>query len=284
PVLPRVVAFGESRGGQGDRTMKGIRITGLCLLAALASSAALAGSASAVTIPQIGRCVKVATGAGAYTGAQCLTLETHKKGKYEWVPVSSSEKQTFDGTGGETTLKTTGHSTIKCIAANFVGEYTGPKTATLTIEFQGCINSKGQQCQSNPQNKSEIKTLPLEAELGFIKNEPTVVQVGLDLKPTAPLTQLVSYECGSITESARLEGSVIGQIKPIDKMTTESNLLIAVRTTGAQLPEQFEGGPNDTLSTTFMSGPESPTPPSTLAIKGETGHNAALLEIKAKGA
>jgi opacity protein-like surface antigen len=263
--------------------MKGIRITGLCLLAVLAVSAMAATSASAVTIPQVGRCVKVATGAGAYTGAQCLALETHKKGKYEWVPVSSSEKQTFDGTGGETTLKTTGHSTIKCIAANFAGEYTGPKTAGVTVEFQGCTNAKTEQCQSNPQNKSEIRTLPLEAELGFIKNEPTVVQVGLDLKPTAPLTQLVSYECGSVTESARLEGSVIGQIKPIDKMTTEANLVLAVRTTGAQLPEQFEGGPKDTLSTTFMSGTESTTAPSTLAIKAETGHNAAPLEIKAKG-
>jgi hypothetical protein len=52
---------------------------------------------------------------------------------------------------------------------------------------------------------------------------------------------------------------------------------------GAQLPEQFEGGPNDTLSTTFTSGTESTTAPSTLAIRGETGHNAAPLEIKAKG-
>jgi hypothetical protein len=263
--------------------MKGIRITGLCLLAVLAVSAMAASSASAVTIPQVGRCVKVATGAGAYTGPQCLALETHKKGKYEWIPVSSSEKQTFLGSGGETILATTGHSTIKCIAANFVGEWTGPKTASVTVEFQGCTNAKKEQCQSSPQNKSEIKTLPLEAELGFIKNEPTVVQVGLDLKPTAPLTQLVTYECGSVTETARVEGSVIGQIKPIDKMTTESNLIYFARRSGEQVPEQFEGGLKDTLSTTFMSGIESTTAASSLTIKSETGHYANPLEIKAKG-
>jgi hypothetical protein len=261
--------------------MKGIRITGLCLLAVLAVSAMAASSASAVTIPQVGRCVKVATGAGAYTGAQCLALETHKKGKYEWIPVSSSEKQTFLGSGGETILATAGHSTVKCIAANFVGEWTGPKTASVTVELQGCTNAKSEQCQSNPQNKSEIKTLPLEAELGFIKSEPT--SVGLDLKPTSPLTQLVTYECGSVTESARVEGSVIGQIKPINKMTTESNLVYVARRSGEQVPEHFEGGPKDTLSTTFMSGIESTTAASSLTVKSETGHNANPLEIKAKG-
>jgi hypothetical protein len=93
----------------------------------------------------------------------------------------------------------------------------------------------------------------------------------------------VTYECGSVTESARVEGSVIGQIKPIDKMTTESNLVYFARRTGEQVPEHFEGGPKDTLATTFMSGIESTTAPSTLTIKSETGHNANPLEIKAKG-
>jgi alpha-tubulin suppressor-like RCC1 family protein len=238
-------------------------------------------------LPEVGRCVKVATGTGTYQGLNCLALEKAggKFGKYNWIPLAATEKQTFAGTGGESVLATVGHSTIKCIAANVTGEWRGPKTATVQIEFQACTNAKGQQCQSNPQNKSEIKTLPLEAELGFIKNEvkegKLLLSVGLDLKPQPPGSDLVSYECGSVTEMAHLEGSVIGQIKPIDKMTTESNLIYnAIR--GAQQYEKFEGGPGDTLTTRFQSGLESTYAPSTLKIAGEAGSNAAPLEIKAK--
>jgi alpha-tubulin suppressor-like RCC1 family protein len=238
-------------------------------------------------LPEVGRCVKVATGTGTYQGLNCIALEKAggKFGKYNWIPVAATEKQTFAGTGGESVLATVGHSTIKCIAANVTGEWRGPKTATVQIEFQACTNAKGQQCQSNPQNKSEIKTLPLEAELGFIKNEVSegklLLSVGLDLKPQPPGSDLVSYECGSVTEMAHLEGSVIGQIKPIDKMTIESNLIYnAIR--GAQQYEKFEGGPGDTLTTRFQSGLESTYAPSILKIAGEAGSNAAALEIKAK--
>jgi Regulator of chromosome condensation (RCC1) repeat len=238
-------------------------------------------------LPEVGRCVKVATGTGAYQGLNCIALEKAggKFGKYNWIPVAATEKQTFAGTGGESVLTTVGQPTITCIAAKVTGEWRGPRTATVQIEFQACTNSKGQQCQSNPQSKSEIKTLPLEAELGFIKNEvregKLLLSVGLDLKPQPPGSDLVSYECGSVTESAHLEGSVIGQIKPIDKMTTESNLIYsAIR--GAQQYEKFEGGPPDTLTTRFQSGLESTYAPSTLKIAGEAGSNAAPLEIKAK--
>jgi hypothetical protein len=272
--------------------MKVKRVGQRCLLAVLAISAVACASASAAeyevhSLPEIGRCVKVPTGTGVYRGALCITVEKKALGKYNWVPVSVTEKQTFTGAGLETTLATAGgHPAIKCLAANFVGEWTGAKTATVTVEFQGCINSLGQQCQSNPQNKSEIKTLPLEAELGFIKNQlkegKLTVVVGLDLKAQPPLPDLVVYECGNVTESAHIEGSVIGKITPINKMTTDSNLLYYVTKAGAQLPEKFESGLKDTLTTTFTSGLESTSASSTLNIKGETGKNANPLEIKAK--
>jgi hypothetical protein len=273
--------------GEKETRMKGIRISGLCALA-LAASAIIASSASAVTLPEFGRCVKVARGTGVYRGAACVTKETGTLGTYNWVPASSSEKQTFTGSGLESTFTSAGHPTIKCLAANFTGEYTGPKTASVTIEFQACVNSLEQQCQSNPQNKSEIKTLPLEAEVGFIKNQVVegkpIIVAGLDLKPTPPLTDLAMYECGGggPNESAHLQGSVIGSIKPINKMTTEQKLSYLVRKSGEQYPEQFEGGLKDTLSTTFTAGLESTTVPTTLNIKSESGHNAAPIEIKAR--
>jgi hypothetical protein len=75
---------------------------------------------------------------------------------------------------------------------------------------------------------------------------------------------------------------VIGKVAPINKMTTTMNLLYYVRKSGEQVPERFESGLRDTLTTTFQSGLESTSAPSTLNIKQETGSNAAPLEIKAK--
>jgi alpha-tubulin suppressor-like RCC1 family protein len=237
-------------------------------------------------LPEIGRCVQTAIGKGIYAGPQCITLATAGRGRYEWTPASPTEKQTFLGSGGETKLTTSGHPTIKCVDANFNGEWRGPKTATVEIEFQACTNPQGALCQTSPQNKSEIKTLPLEAELGFIKNQvregKKIVVVGLDLKPQPPLTALASYECAGSPETVRLEGSVIGEVKPINKMTIDLNLVHRTTSAGAQYPEAFEGALRDTLISTFQSGLESSSSPTTLKIKGYSGQNAAPLEIKAK--
>jgi hypothetical protein len=259
------------------------RSLGRAIFAALAVAAFVVPAASAA-IPEVGRCVKVANGAGAYRGAACITHETGRVGKYEWIPVTEAEKQKFTGAGSSIILLTAGHSTLTCVNANISGEYTGPKTATVEIEFQACTNAENKQCQTTPAQLTEIKSLPLEAELGFIKNQPPAIKVGLDLKPKSPLTALATYECGTATETARIEGSVIAQIKPINKMTTESNLLYKTTRAGAQVPESFEGGPKDTLSTTFMSGLESTTAPSSMSMTGESGTNASALEIKAKEA
>jgi hypothetical protein len=105
---------------------------------------------------------------------------------------------------------------------------------------------------------------------------------GLDLKPQPPLNELASYECAGSGQTAHVEGSVIGRIQPIDKMTTESNVIYSTKSNGEQLYQSFEGGPNDTLSTTFTTGVESTSAPSTLKIKEEKGKNEASLEIKAK--
>jgi len=264
--------------------MKQTKTWGRRMLAALALGAVVAPAAAAGhSLPEVGRCVKVATGTGAYTGAACLAAATPGRGKYEWMPATQAEKQTFHGSGNTPVVLTAGHSSLKCVVANIKGEYTGAKTATVEMEFQACTNSAGHQCQTTPAKVSEITTVPLEAELGFIKNQEKLVSVGLDLKPKAPLTALATYECGSLTETASIEGSVIAQIKPFDKMTTVSDLVFRATRAGKQMPESFEGGVPDTLKTTFMSGLQSSSGASTLALSEETGSNTNALEIKAKG-
>jgi hypothetical protein len=270
--------------------MKAIRVLGLCLISALAAACvAVPVAQGARPLPEVGHCLKVAAGTGVYKAANCVAVAPAGTGKYEWTPVSPTEKPAFSGSGLETTLTTVGHSTIKCLAANMSGEWTGSKTASATIEFQACNDASGAQCQSstNPQNKSEIKTFPMEAELGFIRHEEVegklIIVVGLDLKPQPPLTALATYECTGSSETAHLEGSVIGRIGPFNRMTTVQNLLIYATKAGEQRPEAFEGGLKDTLTTTFTSGLETlSSGASSLNIKSETGQNAAPLEIKAK--
>jgi hypothetical protein len=273
-----------------EADMKVIRVGQICLLAVLALAAFGASSSSAAeygvrALPEAGRCVSTALGKGVYKGGQCVTVAAPGTGRWEWMPASATEQLKFSGSGEESKLTTVGAPTIKCINANITGEWRNPKTATVEVEFQGCQNPQEVQCQSGSA-KSEIKTLPLEAELGFIKSEEVegkqIAVVGLDLKPQPPLTALAIYNCGSQTETSTLEGSVIGELKPIDKMGLPQKILYRTRVTGEQLPESFQGQPNDTLMTKFTTGIETVTAPTTLKIKKETGTSAVPIEIKAK--
>jgi Regulator of chromosome condensation (RCC1) repeat len=255
------------------------------------SSLAFGTPTGPANLPEAGRCVKVAAGTGKYSGANCLTLATKPVAKkYEWMPASVTEKLAFSGSGLETTLTTAGHSTIKCLATNISGEWTGPKTASVNVEFQGCTTPTGAQCQTvtNPQNKSEIALKGVLGELGYIKYEEVegkvIVAVGLDLKPQPPGNpSLAEYECTGSTETGHLEGSVIGKLTSIDKMTTESKLLYSATKSGEQRPEAFQGSPKDTLITSFTSGTEAKgSGASSLNVKEYKGSNAAPVEIKAK--
>jgi hypothetical protein len=272
--------------------MKSIRLGRRCLLGFMIFGAIAATTASAAeyevrALPELGRCVKVALGTGEYKGALCITREAAKgeRGRYNWVQANATENLTFEGAGIEVKLATSGRSTIECVVANLSGNITGPKTATVQIEFQGCKNTLEEQCHS-PGSENQIKSFPLEAELGFIRNEVVEghrkVKVGLDFKPQPPLTQLIAYQCGSEgTETAVVEGSVIVSDKPIDKMATENKLNFHVTLKGTQDPEKFENGLKDTLTTTFTKGIETTSAPSTLAMNSYTGKYSVPLEIKA---
>jgi hypothetical protein len=273
--------------------MRVIRTGRICLLAMLAigAFAVMSTNASASLyevegLPEVGKCTKVGIGKGKYKGGQCITVAPPERGAYAWTPVAAIDKRTFSGGGTETTIASAGHGAIKCINSNILGEYTGRRTATVTMSLQGCTNSENKQCQSG-NTKSLIETLPLEAEYGFIRNEVVegrlIVVIGMDFKPTPPLTALAMYECGGgPSESNKIEGSVIARAAPINKMSTPLNFTFRVRTNGEQLPQSFQGEPKDTLSTTFTNGVESTTAATTLAVKEYLGSNAVPLEIKAK--
>src|SRR5947209_3028330 len=159
----RGTGYDDIRGDQGDE-MRRIGIAGACIFAVLAIAVVGSTSAMALSLPEAGRCVKVTRGTGAYSTATCVAHATKGGGTYEWMPVSATEKQTFTGSSNETKLTTVGHPTIHCIDTNLSGEWTGPKTASVTLELQGCQSPTEQTCQSTqpPKTLTEIKTLPLE--------------------------------------------------------------------------------------------------------------------------
>ena len=129
---------------------------------------------------------------------------------------------------------------------------------------------------------------PLEATLGFIKNEIVEghyhVKVGLDFKAQPPLTALVNYKCGGTLfepPNTAIEGSIIAADKPIDVMKSVNALNFHVTIKGTQDPEKFQEEAKDTLITAFTSGLETTFAPSTLSIKEYSGKYSVPLEIKA---
>jgi hypothetical protein len=265
------------------------RMGALILAGLLIALMAVASSSAQAALPEVGRCVKVAVGTGTFKDGKCLTHETGTTGKWQWMPASVTENLTFEGSGSPPVLKTAGHETVECVVANTKGMFTGAKTASVEIEFQGCQNAKGEECASGT-SENQIKTNPVEAELGFIQNVIVEghfhVKVGLDLKAQPPTTALANYKCGtggpSELPNAALEGSVIAADKPIDVMKTENKLIFHVKLNGTQDPESFQEGPKDTLSTTYMQNLETFGPfPSTLSIKEYSGKYSQPLEIKA---
>jgi len=274
--------------------MKVIRVGRRCLLAFLivGAFAAMTSTASAAeyevhALPEWGQCVKVPIGTGVYKGGQCVVRETGTAGKWEWVPASVTEKFMFEGGGIQVKIASAGHETVECVVGNVKGTITGPKTATAEMEFQGCQNQKHENCGS-PSNENLIKSNPLEATLGFIKNEEVEghkrIKVGLDFKAQPPLTALANYKCGGTLlepPNIALEGSVIAADKPINAMKQVNKLIFHVTVKGTQDPEKFQEEPKDTLFTTFTNGLESTTVPSTLGIKEYAGKYSVPLEIKA---
>jgi hypothetical protein len=258
--------------------MRRIGMMAACFAAILAASAAVVASASAA-FPELGRCVEVAPGTGQYKGKGCLT-KAPGKGNHEWLP-GPGAKPKFDGSGGEAKLEGP-NLKILCSPNTYQGEYTGPNTLSVTVNFIGCTNiATNQTCQTNPVKPSEIETQgPLEGELGFIRSGSKPV-VGLDIK-RAPT--LVVFECGKAPEAVlhvSLEGSVIGRIRPVNRMLEETKLGYKASAL-KQVPEAFEGGVKDTLTAKLIEGVTTTTEELVLVNPLVEIVNEEPLEIKTR--
>ena len=103
--------------------MKCIRIMGLGVVAVFATSALASASASAVELPELGRCVVVgAKETGEYSSSKCT--EASKGGAdpdYNWLP-GPGAKPGFKGSGTTATLEAVNKSKIKCTSTTDEGK------------------------------------------------------------------------------------------------------------------------------------------------------------------
>jgi hypothetical protein len=173
--------------------------------------------------------------------------------------------------------------TISCSVATFNGEYTGAKTASVTVDFIGCLNvASKKKCQTNPAKEGEIEPPgSLEGEIGLI-NINGLKKVGLDLKRSPAIA---GFTCGEPLEvpevTGTLEGSVIGQISPLNSAHEEFKLKYAAAGP-TQVPESFEGGEKDTLNAKLVSGLTTTEVPAVLKDRLIVIVNEEPIEIKAK--
>ena len=266
--------------------MRSLRIVGVCIIAAFVVSQAATASAA---LPELGRCVKLSSRTGVYKYKNCLALSEGAKGAYEWQPGPGPSPK-FLAEASEVTLETVGKTKVTCASAELDGEWTGAKTASVTVAFRGCV-SRERACGANPGKPVEIVTEgPVDGELGFIE-QGTMPKVGLDLKPKSGETTLFAFTCGGPPETTFpehwvVEGSVIGRIRLVDSMKATFALLYKALG-GKQVPEQFEAGLKDTLIANRLTETGPTTEQAGLTLKEEAkpwipGEYEEALEIKAK--
>jgi hypothetical protein len=223
-------------------------------------------------LPELGRCALAPTHKGTFTDSACIS-ETGREdnGKYEWLPGPGAAGK-FKGVSTAMTLESVGKTKVTCTASSSEGEYTGPKTQTVSLRLTGCSTGAKaalKPCQSAGAGAGEIQTSTLAGSLDFIKEnlQPTLPVIGVDLKPASG-SELAAFECGGSAQS--LSGSVIAPITVVDKMKSSFKEK-AAQTGGIQAPEAFEEQSKDTLS---LGGEQA-------GLKGTvTQTNEEALEIK----
>jgi alpha-tubulin suppressor-like RCC1 family protein len=236
-------------------TVSGLKRGTAYYFRAVASNAGGAGVGAQQTFatqqfPELGRCVKAAAARARYKTSACTTLSAGgDSGKYEWQPwplanphfTLTLEKIPLETAAGKGTKASV---ILECASGSAQGEYTGPQTATMSLVLKGCgLHFLGiVPCSSERAAAGEVRAQDIPAQIGFIE-DGSKPSVGWALgSPTSG--PLATFGCENVPAS--LQGSVIGAVQPIDKMSQTAKLAYK-GSEGAQTPESFEGGAQDTL-------------------------------------
>jgi len=253
--------------------MRRIKIAGLCLVAVFAMGVVMATSASAVTGPEYGRCIKAPTKALTnYDSAKCIKFasedpgteaEKLKKGNYEWT--NTILKKGFTVSLKPTTIATLENKSgtkVTCKKLTGKGEYTTITKEIVTETIFSECESGGIKCNSTGDPAGVIKVKELEGELGVItKGVPaTKSKVGTVVFPKGGTptsgSEFVFFACAGVL-TAEVHNSVISPITA-NAMKDPATVKFA-GAKGVQKPQKFEGGPNMFLETKFSGAPLEPS-------------------------
>jgi len=249
-------------------------------------------------LPELGRCKNVGSG-GGYTSNGCIKVAATHNGRFEWFP-GPGEKPKFEASAiQEANLETVGKQKVHCGPSEIIGTWLDGKKASVELFFHGCTEVANKTActtpEVGPQKETEIKTLePLEGEIGFISGKGgEKPKVGIDLKSSSS-NPMLTFTCGpppgeipptKPTVAWTVEGSVIGQLKPIDVMRIEGKAIF-VAVAGKQVPEKFEEGVTDVPIAKYGTPLPSTTEEGGLTLKEEhktiVTESEEPLEIKAK--
>jgi hypothetical protein len=215
----------------------------LCVVTLCAVFAATPAAAGAQGQPERGTCKSKAK--GKYQDNLCLDEGGTSKGhEFEWTPAASAA---FTAMAGAATLRSftpegTELPAVECQKSATSGEENST-TSRSVVTFEEC-SSAGEKCASEGATAGEIVTFPLEGELGVIEESGPVI--GEDLVGTGAGGILAEFKCGA--NELELDGSVIGEVTPLDEATSE--FALTFRSSGSkQDPESLQGGSKDTLAT-----------------------------------
>jgi len=217
-------------------------------------------------LPELGRCVKAPTEKvgkttiprGLYLNSGCTYEFPQREGKYEWIPGIEPKSTHFTGTGKTAALETFGKKKIVCTETSATGEFTGEKTASMSITLSGCQNMAFKEsCHSEGQSAGVIALPGIKATTGFIEDrkepEGAVAKLGYLLTREGP--SFISATCGAVAEAVTVTGSVIAPITNVDKMGTTLTFAPKQKL-GVQAPESFEDEPKNILHARFGGGTE----------------------------
>lgn len=226
--------------------MRRFRLIGVGALAAVAMSATMVASASAVA-PELGRCVSHA--GGKFTNNICTKFATAKVvGSFEWEPGAIKKK--FTGVGGAATLETVHAVKVSCKTEASKGEYTGPKTVgNIGVVFTGC-ESLGNKCKTPTSAEGEIVTNPLAGEIVWEKFSLAGIGTKAAIKLVPQSGELfVEFQCGPA--NAKVTGAVMTNV-PVNVVKTVFEQKFTAKK-GKQKPEFYYLSRTEKIKAVLMS-------------------------------
>lgn len=241
--------------------MRPVKVLGACVIAVLLSAACV--SAASAFKPALGTCKPAEAGqAGKYADAGC----TEKRAKggpsgYEWTPATESRLRAT----GSMTFQTQSGAQISCtMGGPSKVRFTDPSTAEAPLWVLQNCSSEEQQCtaaflfnEGEVNNEYAFLGLPAEegeptpgwaGKLGYIEGRggPTPT-VGLPYKVANHERLFEPVVCqgaiGTVWIGGAKKGgdSFVGQIGPVNTMTTEFTERFGESAPGIQSPASLEG-------------------------------------------